>query len=109
LSKKEFRSVSRHLKIKRPPRWINKGADATTHFMNNSKGETVSVVCLNYDSTKLRSQIYALLIHEAVHVWQDFAESIGEHRPGKEQEAYAIQGISQRLIVELNKRMRWEE
>jgi hypothetical protein len=43
-------------------------------------------------------QVAALLVHEAVHVWQLFRESIGEHGPSKEFEAYSIQAISQRLM-----------
>lgn len=39
-------------------------------------------------------------MHEAVHVFQHFKKSIGERKPSKEFEAYAIQSIADRLMNE---------
>jgi hypothetical protein len=44
-------------------------------------------------------QVYALLVHEAVHIWQDVKHRIGEDNPSSEFEAYAIQNISQELML----------
>ena len=41
----------------------------------------------------------ALLVHEAVHVWQAFCEDIGEKSPSDEFEAYSIQSISYELMT----------
>lgn len=40
----------------------------------------------------------ALLAHEAMHVWQDICETLGENRPSSELEAYAIQNILTNLM-----------
>lgn len=49
-------------------------------------------------------EVHGLLVHEAVHVWQAYAESISEDAPAIEQEAYAIQCISQELFAEYARR-----
>lgn len=42
--------------------------------------------------------IVCLLVHEAVHVWQQMCEHCGDDNPSHETEAYAIQRISAELI-----------
>ncbi len=49
-------------------------------------------------------EIYALLTHEAVHIWQFFCETIQEHYPSSEFEAYTIQEITLNLCREYKKR-----
>lgn len=43
-------------------------------------------------------QVYGLIVHEAVHVWQRIVEHIGEHKPSDEFMAYGIQTIAQELM-----------
>lgn len=43
-------------------------------------------------------EVFGLLVHEAVHVWQLWRDVVGEKEPGSEHEAYSIQGIAQRLM-----------
>jgi hypothetical protein len=58
-----------------------------------------SLVAISPDIHKKGASIVVgLLIHEAVHVWRYMKKCVGEDKPACEQEAYAIQRISQDLI-----------
>ena len=103
LSEAEYFKAVRHLKINNPPPWLNEGADATTHTFSNL-GERACVVSIGRWRGCDPVEIAGLLVHEAVHVWQEYAEAIGERHPGVEQEAYAIQAISQELMAEFARR-----
>lgn len=74
---------------------------------NQSTGELVALVCVSKKAQKNNNpvELAGLLVHEAVHVWQAYARDIGEEKPGDEQEAYAIQAVSQELLDEYARRM----
>lgn len=78
----------------------NSHSDATCHYLNNQVGDLVCIVCLGDCAGRSGIDIACLLVHEAVHIWQRYAERIGEDKPGEEQEAYAIQSIAQELMSE---------
>lgn len=100
LTERDFLATMRHCKIKNTPAWIKtKAAHATTHFLEDESG-LACVVCLRGHEDRDPIEIAGLLVHEAVHVWQEYADSIGEAKPGSEQEAYAIQAIAQELMAE---------
>lgn len=82
------------------------GALCTT-LRHDKTDELCSIVSVSKHSQEQCNAIEmaGLLVHEAVHVWQQYAEDIGERNPGIEQEAYAIQGISQELMAEYARRM----
>lgn len=80
-------------------------ADATTHLLCNDKGESVAIVALGDMSRRSSIEIAGLLVHEAVHVWQEHCANIGERRCGVEQEAHGIQGIAQTLMEEYARRV----
>ena len=102
----EFRASIAHLKAPSIPAWMNAGADAMTHFFEHERRGTVAVICLGAGWCKRKSiEVAGLLVHEAVHVWQQYCVDIGESRPGDEQEAYAIQSIAQELMSEFVRRM----
>lgn len=104
LSEAEFRQAIAPLKAPVVPKWLT--SHATTHVFTHDAGKApVCVVCLG--STKGRSpiEIAGLLVHEAVHVWQEHCQHIGERVPGAEQEAYAIQTIAQELMAEYARRV----
>ena len=56
-------------------------------------------------SQRPQCQIAGLLVHESVHIWQEWCAYYGESDPGREQEAYAIQSIAQELMAEFARRM----
>lgn len=97
-TEKQFLAAMKHCKIKNPPDWITSvHADATCHHLVNPKGEAVCVVTVRV-SGQSAVEVAGLLVHEAVHVWQEYCARIGEVNPGREQEAYGIQSIAQELM-----------
>ena len=102
VNERQFHRELLKLKIKPRewPKFTNNNAHATTHFFENHKEHgRIAVVCITTSRSKTTEQIYALLVHEAVHIWQSERDFIGEDKPGHETEAYAIQNIAQALMV----------
>ena len=103
-SEEEFYSALDKISVRDRPAWVSPGADATTHHANNPKGELVSIVCIRGWERISGNEIAGLLVHEAVHVWQEYVSVMGESAPGREQEAYAIQAVAQELMAEFARR-----
>ena len=105
LSEAEYLSAMKCAKISCPGPWIKTTqADATAHHFFND-GKFTVVVCLGSTSGRSPVEIAGLLVHEAVHAWQEWCDFYGEMAPGKEQEAYAIQSLSQELMAEYARRL----
>lgn len=105
-SQDEFDAALRHFKMPLgTPYLLNARADATAHFFENQRGESVAVVALGDMTGRSGVEIAGLLVHEAVHVWQAHRENISETHPGREQEAYAVQSIAQELMTEYARRL----
>lgn len=85
------------------PQW---GANVQM-FSKDGTNEHCAVVTLAEDSQKNCNsvEIAGMLVHEAVHIWQYYAEKMGETKPGDEQEAYAVQGLTQELLAEYARRL----
>jgi hypothetical protein len=99
----QFLDACKHLKFANPPRWITgDNSNGTTHFFTSPKGERVCVVCIRVPKGKKLGEVLGLIVHEAVHVWQEYCDMIGEHRPSSEFEAYTVQAIAQRLMFAYN-------
>jgi len=77
--------------------YINVGSDATTHFLTNDD-IVICIICINWDVDIPKIDKYALLVHEAVHLWQGIKDKFGETKPSKEFEAYSIQNITAQLF-----------
>ncbi|WP_151828174.1 hypothetical protein [Acinetobacter oleivorans] len=71
------------------------GAAAQVDFYSNG---AYAVVQLGDTSERKLIEIYGLLLHEAVHVWQKVKKLMGEKEPSSEFEAYSIQAIAQDLF-----------
>jgi hypothetical protein len=100
-TEEQFRAGFAHCEIpahKQPDLWIRPGMDALATYMDNPKGELVCIVSIRAREGITPIQVAALLVHEAVHVWQEFRFRIGELEPPREFEAYCIQSIAQRLM-----------
>ncbi len=94
-----FAKACAHLKAAKPPFVRTAQSDASTHYFVLD-GKVTAVVCLKGWQGRNPIEVAGLLVHEAVHVWQEYADGIGEETPGAEQEAYAIQAIAQELMAD---------
>ncbi|MDO7512371.1 hypothetical protein Q5M54_15095 [Acinetobacter baumannii] len=71
------------------------GAAAQVDFYSDG---AYAVVQLGDTSERKLIEIYGLLLHEAVHVWQKVKKLMGEKELSSEFEAYSIQAIAQDLF-----------
>lgn len=102
LSDKEFRKALADCGLPHDgTQWIKTDhADATVHWADHKDGSMLCIVAVRMRPGISGVQLAAMLVHEAVHVFQKFCYHIGETQPSEEFEAYAIQNISQRLMQE---------
>lgn len=95
----DFRKELTRLKLPKekwpPPTQV--GCGSTTFI--DYKGRPACIVRMPLCPNTTIEQYHALLVHEAVHVWQFIRERIGEDSPSSEFEAYSIQGIAQELML----------
>lgn len=106
LTEEEYLHVLRQLKAKTSEPWVmNDQSQASVHYLTDGDGDLTCVVCLRDWQKYSGVEIAGVLVHEAVHIWQEYADNIGERHPGREQEAYAIQHIAQTLMAEFARRV----
>jgi hypothetical protein len=103
-SEAEYRKAMGHLKIKLEDTtsWVNPGFGAKTHVATHPNGGLATIVCIKpvrLGKKYSREQVHALLAHEAVHVFDEFCDHIGERKPSSEFAAYSVQAIAQQLMV----------
>lgn len=99
LDEESYRRELKRLRIEDAPDWQPEGiADASVVMMERGR-DRIALVCLPRPPRGVsREQVYAMLVHEAVHVWRWHCRLIGEDDPSEEFECYGIQAISQRLM-----------
>jgi len=99
ITPKQYAKELEKLGIKGDHPFILPGSGASLHrFDSSSPNEPpLAFICIDPDGMEL-NQVHALLVHEAMHLWRYTKKELGETKPSKEFEAYAIQAISQRLF-----------
>lgn len=103
LTEEHFLQACKHMRVKSPPDFMSSThANATMHTFSGERGVTC-VVCMGDCANRDPVEIVGLLTHEAVHVWQEYCAAIGEKQPAVEQEAYAVQSITQSLVDEYDR------
>lgn len=69
--------------------------------IDNNALTSTALVCIHPDLHKKTAiEIAAVLVHEAVHIWQRVCLCLNETTPSDEFEAYSIQWISQNLMFQ---------
>ncbi len=99
LTDEAFTKALEHIDVRWGASWAPSNG-ARTHIFTHDDGSPIGIVCIRDWAGKAPVSVACVLVHEAVHVWQAHAEYIGEHNPAHEQEAYAIQWISEELMME---------
>nr|WKF58821.1 hypothetical protein HUO10_003322 [Paraburkholderia busanensis] len=98
---KAYRSFLRQLKYEAHDEFVPKDANACCHyFVNDVSGFETVAVCIDREKMngKHPIEVACQIVHEAVHVFQECVEYIGEKNVGREFEAYSIQHISEQLM-----------
>jgi hypothetical protein len=105
-TEKDYLKAMKHLKCKQPPEWVNPGANATAHVMNHTEnGSLCCVVAVRITPENTGIEIAGLLVHEAVHITDEYFASMGEKYPAMEQRAYAVQVVSSELMWEYQRQV----
>ena len=99
LTEKEFHKELKKLKVPLHsyPEHTKYSDGASTHYLEKGGGR-VAIVCLGNTKGYTKEQVYALIAHEAVHIWQAICDELGEDTPSAEFEAYSLQQITQNLL-----------
>ncbi len=99
LTPQDFAKVVKKLRVADSGPWVMPGMKAAVHHVGGN-GNSIAIVCLDDWRRRPITEVFPLLVHESVHIWQEWKRSHSEESPGDEVEAYAIQEIAQKLIIE---------
>lgn len=101
-SKQQVRRFCRKHKLDFPG-FVGEGAQATTWSLKHRNGDAVALVCM-HNLGAVTTEVAGLVVHEAAHVWQFIREEMGEEKPSGEFEAYSLQKIVVRLLMDYNEK-----
>lgn len=100
-SQAEFKKALKDLNLTDDDKFVPNGWHACTHTFKTNEGSIACIVGLDMEHAARMEpiDIAALLVHEAVHVWQYTERAAGVGNPfGDEGEAYGVQNISAALM-----------
>jgi hypothetical protein len=101
-SKKEYQKVLQGIGYEdwRKEAFTPNETTACVHTFTSDSGQTIKIVCIDHQATKdwPIEEAYAVLVHEAVHIWQDTRVQLNEAQPSSEFEAYSLQNICAELF-----------
>lgn len=101
LTEESFRAALAHIEYREPLAFMpSSRAHATTHHLVSQSNERCCIVCMRDWRGRAPIEVAGLLVHEAVHIFQEWTEQVGEVAVGKETQAYSIQWIAQELMQE---------
>jgi hypothetical protein len=99
LDEKDFHAALRDIKTPKPypPFLGSASANATTHLLQTNRG-LAAIVTLGDTTGVDPIEVYALLVHEAMHIWREIRLDLDERDPSAEFEAYAMQMLARELM-----------
>lgn len=101
LSQETFFAELRMLKVTGEwPLFVPDDKDACVHWFTKigAGGKDCVFICMRDMDKRTPIEVAGLLVHEAVHVWQEVCLNMGEKKPSREFEAYSIQRLSLNLM-----------
>lgn len=101
VTEEAFLDEMKRMNVKKPGAWVNAGVDATVHEYVRGDEETIFVCVASRH--KVPYMNYALMVHEATHIWQKVRRKLGDWSPSDEFEAYSMQNLSERLMRSYDK------
>ncbi len=97
-SKAAFEREMKKMEVVNPPRYPT--AEGCTLEFEERDGDMCALVTIGEgDDKRSPLGVFALLVHEAVHVFELLCRSMGEKNPSSEFKAYTIQMFSSQLIA----------
>ena len=100
IDERSFKKEMKRLGISPAPDFVSDGAGGTSHILDRCGAITV-IVCVRPKRGVTRDEMAGLLVHEAVHCWQEARNAMREEEPSSEFEAYSIQYFAQMFMEEL--------
>lgn len=103
---KDFRAELERLGITLGCDFVPHPAVAVVHsFEDIRQGTEINMVCIDMAKLvdKSSAEVVAMIVHEACHVKQNCMRYIGEKKPSREFEAYAMQHITEALLTQFFK------